>query len=111
LKRERGLAESHAEKKDGGGAYSGKQRSSPRRLIVITIIMFGFAALSFLPSLFRGGTGFNTGYNITTIFIPVWLTLTISTVVISMWFTRYLMTAEKYRDAEAVSASGSEHAQ
>jgi hypothetical protein len=38
--------------------------------------------------------------NVQAIFIPAWLTLTIGTVVISMWFAKNLLTAEKYRDSE-----------
>ena len=38
--------------------------------------------------------------NVQALFIPAWLTLTIATVVISMWFAKYLLTAEKYRDSE-----------
>ncbi|HVC27763.1 MAG TPA: hypothetical protein VND40_06335 [Nitrososphaerales archaeon] len=84
----------------GTGAPS---RSSHRRLVLVTIIMVGFAGLSFLPALFsRGGTGVSsTGSDMPNIFIPVWLTLTIATVVISMWFTKFLMTYEKYRDSES----------
>jgi hypothetical protein len=63
--------------------------------------MLGFAALAFLPSLFSR--------HVHDIFIPVWLTLTISTVIISMWFTRYIMTYEKYRDSETVSPTAPAH--
>lgn len=55
--------------------------------------MVGFAALTWGPSLWSR--------NIQEMFIPAWLTLTIATVVISMWFARYILTAEKYRDSEA----------
>lgn len=67
--------------------------------------MVGFAAASFLPSLFsRGGTGLSsTGTNFTLLFIPVWLTLTIGTVIISMWFTKFLIEAERNRDAESAT--------
>jgi hypothetical protein len=87
------------------------RKSSPRRLVLLTIIMVGFAALSFLPSLFsRGGTGTtSTGTNLPDVFIPVWLTLTIATVVISMWFTRYILTYEKYRDSETPSPAAPAH--
>ncbi len=84
---------------------SGEARKSPRRLVLLTLVMLGFAAASFLPSLFsRGGTGVsNTSGDLPNLFIPIWLTLTIATVVISMWFTKFLMTAEKYRDSESPS--------
>jgi hypothetical protein len=39
----------------------------------------------------------------------VWLTLTIGTVIISFWFTRYIMTYEKYRDSETVSPAPPAH--
>ncbi len=80
-------------------------KSSPRRLVILTLVMLGFAAASFLPSLFsRGGTGVsNTAGNLPDLFIPIWLSLTIATVIISMWFTKFLMTAEKYRDSESPS--------
>ncbi|HYW85004.1 MAG TPA: hypothetical protein VFB30_17205 [Spirochaetia bacterium] len=77
--------------------------------MLITIIMVGFAALAFLPSLFsRGGTGVsNTAGDLPNIFIPIWLTLTIATVIISMWFAKFIMTAEKYRDSETSPAAPS----
>jgi Na+/proline symporter len=43
------------------------------------------------------------------VFIPVWLTLTIGTVIISMWFAKYLMTYEKNRDAETPGPSAPAH--
>ena len=70
--------------------------------MLITIIMVGFAALTWGPALFaRAGTGLGgTSINFPSIFIPVWLTLTIGTVIISMWFTKRLMEYEKDRDYE-----------
>jgi hypothetical protein len=58
--------------------------------------MVGFAVLTWGPVLFTRTKGAT--------FIPAWLTLTIATVVISMWFTRYMLTYEKYRDSEAAPA-------
>jgi hypothetical protein len=69
--------------------------------VLLTIIMLGFAGLTFLPSLFSR--------HVYDIFIPVWLTLTILTVIISMWFTRYIMTYEKYRDSETVNPVAPAH--
>jgi hypothetical protein len=108
------LSETHDEGAGHGQEAShgaNASRSTPRRLVLITIIMLGFAALTFLPALFsRGGTGItSTGTNITEIFIPIWITLTISTVVISMWFARFLMTAEKYRDSETAPQGAPAH--
>ena len=105
------MADAHNEGQSDGkqpaasyGADSGKE--SPRRLIIVTIIMVGFALLTFAPALFsRGATGLNTGTNLPDIFIPVWLTLTIATVVISLWFARYILIAEKARDSETVTPS------
>jgi hypothetical protein len=91
-------------------SHGGGGKSSPRRLLVLTVIMLGFAAALFVPSLFwRGaGTGVsNTATDLPNIFIPVWLSLTIATVVISMWFARFIMTAEKYRDSETTPAAPS----
>jgi hypothetical protein len=73
---------------------------------MVTIVMLGFAFLTFAPALFsRGATGRSTGTNLPDIFIPIWLTLTIGTVVISMWFTRAILIAEKSRDSETVTPS------
>ncbi len=86
-------------------------KSSPKRLLLITAIMLGFAALSWGISLFsKGPTGIsNTAGNFSFVFIPAWLTLTIGTVVISVWFTKRLLTAEKYRDSEAVPQGAASH--
>ncbi len=86
----------------GQGMTHGARRSSPRRLALLTIIMVGFAAASFLPSLFsRGTTGLtSTATNLSGFFIPIWLSLTIVTVIISMWFAKFLLEAERNRDSE-----------
>jgi hypothetical protein len=47
--------------------------------------------------------------NVQAIFIPAWLTLTIGTVVISMWFAKNLLTAEKYRDSETAPEAAPVH--
>jgi hypothetical protein len=106
------LADAHNEgQSDGKQAAApyeaGQGKSSPRRLIIVTIIMLGFAFLTFAPALFsRGATGLrSTGTNLPNIFIPVWLTLTIGTLVISLWFARYILIAEKSRDSETVTPS------
>jgi hypothetical protein len=67
--------------------------------------MVGFAALTWAPALFsRGATGLSgTAKNLPNIFIPAWITLTIATVIISMWFTKRLLEAEKYRDSETTT--------
>ncbi len=70
-------------------------RSSARRLMLISVIMLGFALLSWGPVLFSRSRG--------AIFIPAWLTMTVAAVVISMWFAKYLLTAEKNRDSETVA--------
>ena len=99
------LAESHGESgNDGREAPQGGPRPSkpsPRRLVLLTIIMVGFAALTWGPSLLSR--------NVPAMFIPAWLTLTIATVVISMWFAKYLLTAEKYRDSETAPQGAPAH--
>ncbi len=80
---------------------AGAKKSSARRLLLVTIIMLGFALLTWGPSLFSR--------NVEEMFIPAWLTLTIATVVISMWFARYLLTAEKYRDSETAPHGAPAH--
>ena len=87
----------------GGSASHGSagQKSSPKRLIIITVVMLGIAALSFLPALFGRVTDSTaTGYDFSALFIPVWLTLTIVVVIIAFWAFRSLITLEKYRDSE-----------
>jgi hypothetical protein len=71
--------------------------------------MLGFTVLTWGVALFtnRSTAVAATGLNRTDIFIPAWLTLTIATVIISMWFARFLMTAEKYRDSETAPAAPS----
>jgi hypothetical protein len=69
-------------------------KSSSRRLLVVSLVMVGFAATAWGPALFQR--------NVHDIFIPVWLTLTIATVIISFWFTKRIMTYESYRDSETV---------
>ena len=71
--------------------------------------MLGFAVLTWGVALFSNrSTGVSaTSLDRADIFIPAWLTLTIGTVVISMWFAKYLMTAEKYRDSETAPAASS----
>ena len=83
-------------------AYKGK--ASARRLLLLAVIMVGWAFLTFGPALFsRVGTGIgSTSANLTVVFIPIWLSLTIGTVVISMWFAKRLMEAERDRDAETM---------
>jgi len=76
-------------------------KSSPRRLILLTVIMLGFAALTWGPSLWSR--------NFQTVFIPAWLTLTIATCAISMWFARSLLTAEKHRDSETAPEASPPH--
>lgn len=74
--------------------------------------MIGFAVLTWGVAIFlRGGTALTgtTSYNNATFFIPAWLTLTIGTVVISMWFTKFLLTAEKYRDTEPAPSGSPAH--
>ncbi len=87
-------------------------RPSPRRLLLIAVIMLGFALLTWGVSLFLKGptTVSSTGTNWPLIFIPAWLTLTISTVVISFWFAKRILTAEKYRDSESPPQGGQSHA-
>ena len=82
---------------------------SSRRLLIITVIMVGFAVLTWGVALFsdRSTAVSATSFNRTDIFIPAWLTLTIATVIISMWFARFIMTAEKYRDSETSPAAPS----
>jgi hypothetical protein len=98
------LTESHEESAStghdapNGGSAS---KSSPRRLVLLTVIMVGFAVLTWGPSL--------VSRNAQAIFIPAWLTLTISTVVISMWFAKYLLTAEKNRDSETAPQGAPAH--
>lgn len=89
-----------------GGAA---KKSSPRRLTLITIVMLGFAALTWGVSLFsRGATTISsTGTNFTFVFIPAWVTLTIATVIVSMWFAKNLLEAEKYRDSETAAPTPS----
>jgi uncharacterized membrane protein YbhN (UPF0104 family) len=69
--------------------------------MLITIIMVGFAVLTWGPSLFSR--------NYAQAFIPAWITLTIATVIISMWFAKNLLEAEKYRDSETASPAGPAH--
>lgn len=93
-----GASDVHGHDASNGGPAKG----SPRRLIIVTFIMLSIAALSFLPSLFsRGGTNVTSaGYSFTSIFIPVWLTLTVGVVIIAFWFFRALITLERNRDGE-----------
>ena len=69
--------------------------------MLITVIMVGFAALTWGPSLLSR--------NAEEMFIPAWLTLTVATVVISMWFAKYLLTAEKSRDSETAPQGAPAH--
>jgi hypothetical protein len=105
MRRKTALSDSQGESGTPGHDTShgtgGAKKSSSRRLMLLTIIMVGFAALTFLPSLFQRSTQ--------EIFIPVWLTLTIATVIISMWFAKYLMTYEKYRDSETATPAAPVH--
>lgn len=73
--------------------------------------MVGFAVLTWGVALSsRGRTGLSgTGSDLPQIFIPVWLTLTIATVIISFWFTKFLMTAERYRDSETATPAAPAH--
>jgi len=91
----------------GGGA----KKSSPRRLTLLTIVMVGFAALTWGVSLFsRGATATSsTGTNFNFVFIPAWVTLTIATVIVSMWFAKNLLEAERYRDSETAAPAGPSH--
>jgi len=102
------LSESHGESSSHEPAHG---KSSGRRLTLLTIVMLGFAALTWGVSLFgRGTTGLsNTAGNITLIFIPAWVTLTVLTVIISMWFAKFILTAEKSRDAETVQPGSHSH--
>ena len=92
-------------------AHGSAGKSSKRRLVLITIIMLGFAVLTWGVALTsRGTTGIGgTGSNITLIFIPAWLTLTIVVVIISFWFAKFLLTAERYRDSETPAPTPSSH--
>jgi len=107
------LSYSHGNENKGEVSHGvdGKGRSSPIRLLLLAVVMVGFAVLTWGTALFfRGGTGIrSTGTNITLIFIPAWLTLTIATVVISMWFTKRLMEAERSRDNETVPEGAPPH--
>jgi len=82
-------------------AGPGPSKSSTRRLVLVTVIMVGFAALTWGPSLLSR--------NAQALFIPAWLTLTIATVVISMWFAKRLLTAEKNRDSETAPQGAPAH--
>ncbi|MDG7006489.1 MAG: hypothetical protein JRM86_06090 [Nitrososphaerota archaeon] len=95
---------------DSHGQAAGK-KSSGSRLVKILLIMLAVAVLAFIPPLFsRGGTGIgSTSSNITPLFIPVWLTLTVGVVVICFYFFKDLVTAERYRDRESPDPSGSSH--
>jgi len=98
------LKESHAEGGNDGHETPHAEptpKSSPRRLVLLTVIMVGFAALTWGPSLLSRSAQ--------AIFIPAWLTLTIGTVVISMWFAKNLLTAEKYRDSETAPEAAPVH--
>ena len=98
------MSDSHGESGSGGQDTShaaGGRKSSSRRLILITVIMVGFAALTWGPSLFSR--------NAQEMFIPAWITLTIATVVISMWFAKNLLEAERYRDSETAPQGASAH--
>ena len=98
------MIESHGERGDDGHEASHadpKPKPSSRRLMLLTIIMVGFAALTWGPSLLSRSTQ--------AIFIPVWLTLTIGTEVISMWFAKNILTAEKYRDSETAPQGSPAH--
>lgn len=67
--------------------------------------MIGVAAGAWLPSLFLRGGGMgvhDTAADASYWFIPFWMVLTIGVCVISFYFTKYLMTAEKHRDSETV---------
>jgi len=86
------LSDSHNSAEGTPSGYGGPSKSSSKRLLLITIIMVGFAALTWGPSLFTR--------NVQAAFIPAWLTLTIATVIISMWFTKRLLEAEQFRDHE-----------
>jgi len=97
------LSESHG----GSGTHGhdtsqgGTKKSSARRLVIVAFIMLSVAALSFIPSLYRGGTGASsTATDSTPIFIPVWLTLTVGVVIIAFYFFKDLVTAERSRDGE-----------
>ena len=72
-------------------------RSSARRLMLVTVVMLGFALLTWGPALFSRSRA--------AVFLPAWVTLTVSTVVVSMWFARYILTAEKNRDSETAPAA------
>lgn len=99
------MSESHGEggshPKDMTHSATGGKKSSPRRLILLTVIMVGFAALTWGPSLFSR--------NVQEMFIPAWITLTIATVVISMWFTKKFLEAERYRDNETLPQGAPSH--
>lgn len=78
---------------------------------MLAVVMVGFAVLTWGVALFlRGKTGIDsTGTNYTLIFIPAWLTLTIATVAVSFWFTKRMLTAEKYRDSENAPPQAHSH--
>jgi len=88
------------------------KKSSPKRLTLILFIMLSVAALAWLPTLFsRGppGGAAHTGSDITLIFIPAWLTLTIAVCVISLYFFKTLVDAEKSRDSEEIAGKMPQH--
>ena len=110
------LSDSHSENgtkmEDTSSGYGGPSKSSPKRLILLTVVMVGFAALTWGASLFSRGAGTGVGataFDLPNIFIPVWITLTIATVIISMWFAKRLMEAEKFRDHEPAPAPAPAH--
>jgi hypothetical protein len=80
-------AHSAGTQKGSGGLHKG--------LLLLIVIMFGIAVLTFGPSL--------TLRDAAVVFIPVWLFLTVSVVFICMWFVRNILTAEKARDSETPS--------
>jgi hypothetical protein len=86
-------------------------KSSPIRLLLIAVVLVGFAFGSWGLSLFfRGATNVKeTGKNFPEIFIPVWVGMTITTVVVSFWFAKRILTAEKSRDSETVSPASPAH--
>jgi choline-glycine betaine transporter len=79
----------------------GARKSSSRRLLLVTITMVGFAALTWGPSLFSR--------NVKAMFIPAFLSFTIVMLVICFWFTKKLMTYEKYRDSETAPQGAPAH--
>ena len=100
---EKRLSHSH---EGGSHEHETKGKSSRLRLLLLAIIMLGIAGLAWGPTLFgRGppGGAEHTATDISLIFIPAWLIMTVGVVAVSFYFSKKLLESEADRDNETVS--------